>query len=252
MRARLQTIEGVAPIQDALEELFPDMEQGQLQQMSIVVGPEGSAAQQSESTRMWKFSSEDGWRLELMPDTATLVVGSEYRGVEEFSRRFEVVLRVLADTAHVRRCTRLGVRYLNLAQVPIGDPSAWRDWFRPELVGWVAAGILSADTTLVAAISQVQLAARPVGELSGPPVDIQAIVRHGYVPAGTVVPGLPPPPLEHPAYLLDLDLYVEASQALDPGELTAQFGILHGQIDRFFRWSLTPTSIGYFGLEERP
>jgi uncharacterized protein (TIGR04255 family) len=251
MRAKLQSIEGIAPVQEALESLFPDMEPAQVQQMAIVVGPAGPAAQKGESTRTWNFTTDDGWRLEVSPDTATLVVGSEYQGVEEFSRRFEAVLEVLAETAHVRRCTRLGLRYLNLAQAPTDDSRAWRQWFQPELIGWVGGGILGRDTTLIASITQAQLAARPIGELSGPPVDVQAIVRHGYVPSGTMVPGLPPPPLEHPAYLLDLDLYVEAPQILDPAELTAQFRILHGQIDRFFRWSLTSDGAKYFGLEER-
>jgi hypothetical protein len=41
-------------------------------------------------------------------------------------------------------------------------------------------------------LTQTQLAASPVGELAGPPVDIEAIVRHGYIPPATVVPRVLP------------------------------------------------------------
>jgi hypothetical protein len=77
---------------------------------------------------------------------------------------------------------------VDITEMPPGNDGAWREWFRPELVGWSGGSIVGEGTNVVTSITQTQLAARPVGELAGPPVDIQAIVRHGYIPANTMVP----------------------------------------------------------------
>jgi uncharacterized protein (TIGR04255 family) len=253
VRARLQSLKGIAPVQEQLDDLFPFMQQAQVQQLQLVIGPGAPASAAGESTQHWVFTDDAGSTLELAPDTATLAMDHRYQGVEDFSNRFRAVLEALAGPAGVRRCTRLGVRFLNVAVVPPGrDDTAWRDWFRPELVGWIGSNIFSPGTTLVASIMQTQLSASPVGDLSGPPVDVQGVVRHGYVPPGTLLPGVPPLPLERQGYLLDLDLFIDAPQRLDAADLSAQFGVLHQQIDRFFRWTLTPAGEEYFGLEELP
>jgi uncharacterized protein (TIGR04255 family) len=119
-------------------------------------------------------------------------------------------------------------------------------------LGWIGGDVLTGRSSLLASISQTHISARPVGELAGPPSDVEAIIRHGLVPPGSTVPGVPPIPVEHPAFLLDLDLFVTGSQPLESDELTAQFRTLHAQIDRFFRWTLTPDGDSYFGLEELP
>jgi uncharacterized protein (TIGR04255 family) len=98
-------------------------------------------------------------------------------------------------------------------------------------------------------ISQTQLAAQPVEELRGPPADVQAIIRHGVVPGNTILPGGVPPQIPRPAYVMDLDVYVEAAQPFDPEELSRQVTAFHGQIDRFFYWTLTDDGKTYFGCE---
>jgi uncharacterized protein (TIGR04255 family) len=64
-----------------------------------------------------------------------------------------------------------------------------------------------------------------------------------------MIPGVAPGPIENPAFLLDIDLFVEGHQPFDGEELARQVTLLHDQIDRFFRWSLTPAGEEYFGLE---
>jgi uncharacterized protein (TIGR04255 family) len=134
--------------------------------------------------------------------------------------------------------------------MPPGNDGAWREWFRPELTGWSGGSVVSNGTRVVTSITQTQLAAPPVGDLAGPPVDVQAIVRHGFIPANTMVPGVAPGPIESPAFLLDVDLFIEGHQPFDAEELPRQVAMLHDQIDRFFRWVLTGAGEQYFGLEE--
>ena len=249
VRSRLATLEGVAPVQERLDAAFPYMKRQQVQQVSLLVAPAGPAAAEAQIAQTWRFDDDAGWWLVLAPDSATLGVGPQYGEFAEFSERFRSVLWALAEGAGVSRGDRLGVRYLNIAEVPPGDDAAWHHWFKPELTGWSATDAIGDTTRLITSITQTQLAASPVGELSGPPVDIQAIVRHGLIPANTMVPGVLPAQPRSPAFLLDVDLFVDAPQPFDPDELSRQVTMLHDQIDRFFFWAVAPEGATYFGLE---
>lgn len=249
VRAKLNTLDGVAPIQDRLDEVFPYMNQQQVQQVSLLIGAAGPAAAESQTTQTWRFTDDSGWSVVIAPDSATQSAGPQYGEFSEFSDRFRTVLTALAEGAGVSRADRLGVRYLNIAEVPPGDDGAWRRWFRPELTGWSGSEAVGDTTRLITSITQTQLAAEPVGELSGPPVDVQAIVRHGFIPAGTMVPGVLPRQPQNPAYLLDIDLFIDGAQTFDVDELSRQVTMLHDQIDRFFFWALAPDGAAYFGRE---
>ena len=89
------------------------------------------------------------------------------------------------------------------------------------------------------------------GELSGPPAEIAGVIRHGYVPANTILPGVSRvSALQNGAFLLDVDIYVAATQPFDPEALVEQITMFHDQLDRFFHWTLTAAGELYFGLEE--
>ncbi len=246
--ARLQTLDGIAPVQEALTPLFPYMQQQQQQQLSLIVGPGSQPVSGGQITNSWLFTDDVGWSLTVAPDAATLEIGSQYGSFEEFELRFRAVLEALRQGAALQRCDRLGLRYVDVAQVPPGDEHAWRGWFRSELTGWSASALVSDSARVDTSITQTQLAASPTGHLAGPPVEIQAIVRHGYVPQSAVLPGVLPVPLERSAFLIDVDLFVDGHQAFEETELTRQIGLFHDQIDRFFRWCLLPAGEEYFGL----
>jgi uncharacterized protein (TIGR04255 family) len=249
VRAKLANLDGVAPIQERLDAVFPYMNQQQVQQVSLLIGAAGPAAAESQMAQSWRFTDDSGWSVVIAPDSATQSAGPQYGEFSEFSDRFRTVLTALADGAGVSRADRLGVRYLNIAEVPPGNDGAWRRWFRPELTGWSGSEAVGDTTRLITSITQTQLAAEPVGELSGPPVDVQAIVRHGFIPAGTMVPGVLPRQPQNPAYLLDIDLFIDGAQTFDVDELSRQVTMLHDQIDRFFFWAVAPDGAEYFGLE---
>jgi uncharacterized protein (TIGR04255 family) len=249
LRPRLQTLDGVVPLQERLLELFPYMNQEEIQQVSLLMGPGIQPASNTQSARTWRFTDDAGWALIVAADAATLSIGSEYEDFEEFRTRFAAAVAALHETTGLPRCERLGLRYVDIAQMPPGDDHAWRGWFRPELIGWSGGSIVEEGTRVVTSITQTQLAAPPVGDLVGVPYDIQGVVRHGYIPANTMIPGVAPGPIENPAFLLDIDLFVEGHQPFDGEELARQVTLLHDQIDRFFRWSLTPAGEQDFGLE---
>lgn len=248
-RAKLATMDGIAPVQEQLDPVFPYMRAQQVQQVALLVGPAGAAASGTPPAQIWHFDDGQGWAADLSPDTATLTVGPQYGEFSEFSDRFEAVVRALSEAAGVTLTDRLGIRYVNIAELPPGDDAAWRSWFRPELTGWPATDTVADGTQLVTTITQTQLTAPPTGELAGPEADIQAIVRHGLVPANTMVPGVLPTQPRGAAYLLDIDIFTEGPQPFIPEELSRQLTVLHGQIDRFFYWALANEGAAYFGRE---
>lgn len=244
--ASFETLAGVAPLQALLQETFPYMEQERFQEISFVVGPSGPEAGGSGESVSWKFTNDAGLLLTIGAGSASLTAGESYSGVEDFTAVFNQLLSAL-KAARVQRCDRIGVRYLSVAAGLPGDPSAWRRWFNPDLIGWVGSPVVPSESLLMA-ISQVQLSHPATGDLAGPPADIQAVVRHGAVPAGTSVPGLPPVTVPEASYLVDVDVYVAAAQRFDPDALTRQFTQFHSQIDRFFYWSLSDEGRTHFEL----
>jgi uncharacterized protein (TIGR04255 family) len=251
VRTQLQSVNGIAPIQKRLEDLFPYMVQEQVQQVSLLMGPTGPSAAESRSGNQWKFTDDLGWMLLVSVDTATLSVGPEYGHFGEFSTRFRRILDALGEDAGVARCDRLGLRYVDVAETPPGDEGAWREWFRPDITGWPATDIVSPTAKVITSITQTQLSVPPVGELSGPPAEIAGVIRHGYVPANTILPGVSRvSALQNGAFLLDVDIYVAATQPFDPEALVEQITMFHDQLDRFFHWTLTAAGELYFGLEE--
>jgi uncharacterized protein (TIGR04255 family) len=248
-RASLQTLDGVVNLQAALQDHFPYMEQQQVQQVSLLMGPGMPPAGNTQTERTWRFTDDAGWALVVAASAANLSIGPDYGDFEEFRTRFAAAISALHDTVALPRCDRLGLRYVDVAQMPPGEDQAWRDWFRPELVGWSGSSLVPESTRVLTSITQTQLAASPAGDLAGLPHDVQGIIRHGYVPPNTVVPGVAHDPVSNPAFLLDIDLFIEGHQPFDGDELGRQVTLLHDQIDRFFRWSLTPAGEQYFGLE---
>jgi uncharacterized protein (TIGR04255 family) len=242
--ARLATVEGIAPVQEGLRARYPYM--AQHQQMSFEFGDRVTPDLRGGFS--WELKDDAGWAVVIAPDSATLSVGSAYSGVEEFAERFEELVEVLVDVERVPRCDRLGVRYVSVAETAPGDEQAWRAWFRPDLIGWVGGEVLG-DTAVLSAINQVQLSTAASTRFEGAPA-VQALIRHGLVPAGSTIPGSPPITTVAVSYILDLDVSVEAPQAFAAGSLVGQFADLHGQIDGFFRWTLTPDGTAHFGLEE--
>lgn len=251
IQAPLATVEGIAPIQQLLKELFPYLKQQNVQQLSLTISPGAPLSAGAQAAQTWRFEDDAAWSLTIAPNSAALSTGPQYSEFREFSDRFSAVLNALSEGADVPRADRLGVRYVNIAEFPPGDPHAWRHWFRAELTGWSGTEVVGDTVNLITSLTQTQLAARPVGELAGPPVDVQAIVRHGVIPANTIVPGLTPLQPQRPAYLMDLDVFVEAPQPFDPAELSRQVMLFHDQIDRFFYWSMTESGAEYFGREVR-
>jgi uncharacterized protein (TIGR04255 family) len=250
--SQFHRLAGIELLQSALAELLPFVHREEVHDVSIAIDSEGEMASKFERMIVWAFDDEAGWTLRLSPGSAALSVGAAYRGVEDFAARLAKVLGALVETDQVRRCERLAIRYLNVVDLPPELDKGYAAWFHRELVGWVGSDLLAPEARLVSSLSQVQIIATPDSRSLGVAADIQAAIRSGLVPAGSEIPLAPGnvQRIEREAYVLDLELFIEANQPFHARTLVDQFLYLHAQVDGFFRWSLTDAGAAHFGLEE--
>ena len=249
--ARLESLAGIAPIQDQLQDFFPYMQQQSVQGLSVVMGPGGMTVPEASQSIVTQFTDDDGWTLSIASGSMTLSVGAAgYDGVDRFAERWLEVLRVLAQATGVRRADRLGVRYIDVVEIPPQDPSAWTRWFQPELVGWPRPDLLAEDANLLASITESRVSRDLTGPLDWASGAVQTVIRHGLVPAGTVIPASPPQTLQAKSFLLDLDLFFMVQQPWDSDAICDQYRALHAEIEKFFFWSLTSAGLEHLGFEE--
>ncbi|MFE2473811.1 TIGR04255 family protein [Streptomyces mirabilis] len=247
--ARLQTLAGVAPLQDALGEQFPYMNRNKIHQLSMMVGPAGPAASESNETWVNEFTNDDGWTLSVTESSASLSVsGGDYPGLQKIEEMFERVCVALVEAVRVSRCDRIGTRYMNVVRT---DSPGWSTWFKPQIVG-LADPALIAPERLVATITETRLRRPPTGSFAWA-VDkpVEGITRYGVVPAGSVIAGVPPRPLDSPSLVLDIDMFIAAPQKFVPKALAEQFNELHAEIEKIFFWAVTDAGKGQFELTVR-
>jgi len=246
--AKLQTFEGVAPLQDALLTDYPYMDKLAEAGFAFAVGQ--AAPVQSEQTTSWHFKDDDGRLLVVSSNAMTLSVGRQYSGFADFKQRFEGALAALITSLSPSKCLQVGIRFFNLVDDIGNDEGRWKSIFNSSIVGWPASQIIHGDTRLQSSVSQIQLASPPVNELAEFPGDVQAVIRHGIAPAASIAPGIPAIQLAERGFFLDIDTFVTGTQEFDAKEILKQFEAMHSQADRFFLWTLTDEGREYFGLKE--
>lgn len=245
--AKLQTFEGIAPLQEALLAEYPYMDKVIEAGLSVSFGQ--TAALQSEQITSWHFKDDDDRLLVVNSGVMTLSLGKQYEGFADFRGRFASALMALKGALSPSRCMQIGVRFFNLVNDVGDEEGLWKRIFNSSIVGWPASQIVHGDTRLQGSVSQIQLVSPPVNELADFPTDVQAVIRHGVAPTGSVVPGVPVYRFDDPGFFLDIDIFVPGSQNFDVNQILSQFEAMHSQADRFFRWTLTPEGEKYFGLE---
>src|SRR5690242_9715847 len=107
--AKLQTFEGIAPLQEALLTEYPYMDKVVEAGLSVAVGQ--TASLQSEQTTSWYFKDDDDRLLVDNSSVMTLSIGKQYQGFADFRGRFAVALMALKDVLSPSRCMQIGVRF---------------------------------------------------------------------------------------------------------------------------------------------
>lgn len=207
-------------IQEALAEEYPLF--GPEQAVNIVVTPQGVS--QTASGQILRFNDiERRWSVILANDAVSLET-RHYSNIQEFTVRFNEVLRLVAIHLKPRLQLRFGLRYVNEFRHRQGDRyEKWRLLLNPDLLG------ISGRNVLGGTVEQT------IGEVRTKRADGTLLLRHGFLDGTTIAPLAPKTPQSGPFYLLDLDYYLEAPLPFDPRQ-TERMRAYNDYIYRVFRW----------------
>ncbi len=243
--AAFATLPGIEPVQRALAQEFPNLQQGQLNQLQLTVNasPGGtSTSQQQTPMPIWVFGGgSSGYQAVISPSFAEISVGQAYKGRAQFS---DVLARVcdalLGSGLPLTTCESVVVRYINAA--PIGE--GWETWFRPEIGGWIASTGVHAKRKY--SMSQIALndAAVEVSE-TGLSLTTNAVIRHG------LVPGVGPdvlPADQGESFIIDCELTLPTPQPFVCDTILDVFRAYNHEIARFFDYALTDAGRQHFDL----
>lgn len=240
-----QSLEGIEGLRRAVLDLLPYLNQQVVQEVTLTVGPAGPAAPSAQSSTLWVFTDDAGWTLQVSVGSATLTVdGEHYRGVADFRQRLERVWTALRDHGQVRRCDRLGVRYLDLVELVDDD---WARWFRSEVVGLAAPSL--SGSSLGSTLTETRLQVDSAEVLGDADIQIHGVIRHGVIPAGSTLQGVPPRTIARQSFLFDMDVSVAAAERFDPVRLAQHFGSLHAELEKVFHFIITEDGRTHFGYE---
>lgn len=135
---------------------------------------------------------------------------------------------------------------MNLVELTEGSDE-WASWFRPDVVGLAHPGLTRPG--LIASLTETRLQQDVSVALLGAIDQIMGVIRHGVVPPGSVMQGVPPRPIERRTFLFDMDAYSQAQQPFEPERLADQYATLHNEIEKVFHWAVTDAGRARFGYE---
>ena len=195
------------------------------QAMSVVISLQGIG--QTPGTTLLRFTSIDSqWSVVLSSEFVSLET-RKYTQINEFSTRFENVLRIVATQFNPRHQLRFGLRYINELRHPNG--SSYKEWMHllnPDLLGLGARGVLGGKVE------------QTIGEVLTRRDDGYLLVRHGFLKGSTITPAPNRPAKTGQFYLLDLDYYDETPVKFDVETPIQQMFKYNNILFRVFRWSI--------------
>ena len=226
--ARLETLEGIAPLQDAIRESFPLLNEEIQVEVAFGPGEAGHDQPRRIDTRSHRFMTQDEtWSAVLTTNSLTLEAapGERYASYKSFRDHFESLWCSVLKELKPSQITRQGLRYVDHLEGE-RSPAEWCEWINPELLGPFAGDVLGSGLTSTLSVSTFQ---RDHGYL---------LFRHGITQAG---------PANAWGYLLDIDdvqdtpLSAESTQ-----EILDRFDVSHDSAYQLFRWSVSDKAIEEF------
>jgi len=222
----------LAGFQEALGENFPDVKHEA--QIAFNVSSQGIQSQQ-QGAQLLRFTTKDELTsVVLSPDALTLEI-RRFSTIEKLQAAFRKPLQALLENFKPPKLTRIGLRFVNEFRHPKGDSLAgWKALIRPEIIGLVGNEVLS--DWVHESLQQIVMG----GE------DHTTILRHGFLPGGSTVPG---PEIDQESqgsfYLLDLDSF--RLQESDPNVdlVLTKINEFNSELYRLFRWSMTDAMYEY-------
>jgi uncharacterized protein (TIGR04255 family) len=196
--------------------LYPKVEEAEGANR-IVMGI-GQGRPVTDTTRIngWTLSSaDDAWSLALLPGQMGLQTDS-YDGWDNFEQRFTVALNALAEVIGPSFEQRLGLRFVDVFGVAdVDSPTGWEPYITPPFLGALVAPVVGPQIQVTFQQALIDVGDGAVCNLRTGPM--------GAAPDGNV------------GFVVDCDLYREASRVFDPAVILSAVDTFREQADRLLQ-----------------
>jgi uncharacterized protein (TIGR04255 family) len=221
-------------VQKALREEYPFLNAETEVAITLSAGVDGPPT--AMPTRLWRFVSDDQvWRVTLASGFVTLETQA-YAGHEDFFARLLRVLTTVEELVSPPAAERIGVRYTQRLTEP-DDLARLAEFVRPEVLG--ASAVRDGDDSFSLCLTQSQTQCD----------DVTLSARWGLLAPNAGIDAVIPP-LEHPNWLMDIDVYDERRESFDPAVL-ADRALAHSRRQyQFFRWAVEPAFLLRYGADQ--
>lgn len=210
----------------ALQRLLGKESWPEIQGQQLLVGVIGPAGIGQQPPRLaWQISQPDRTKvISLNPDSVALESGS-YAGWADYAQTLTKLIAAVEEVISPDQVRRVGLRYVNQIALPEGHET-WDGLIPNEVLGLAAKDSLVAQDIW----ATEQRVALKVDD------EIQCIFRHGLF---TDTEG-------DRKYLLDYDIYREASRGFGAAEISRTTEALHERVWLLFRATVTENLFKYF------
>ncbi|MFY9137026.1 TIGR04255 family protein [Zwartia sp.] len=123
-----------AKLSKAALSLFPVSESQQVQAQELQFSATGVSASSREETQ-WIFNGKDREKTLVIAQQHMVFTTRSYRTYEEMADDFFSVLNVLQKIDPDLIASRMGLRYINIIDLPDGDPLDWDGYIEDSLLG---------------------------------------------------------------------------------------------------------------------
>ena len=230
---RIDSTEGVAPLQEQLRADYPLLEHTAGQQIQFDLG-QGTAGVRPIVTNLWRFSAADrSLAVVLTSDTVTFEI-HRYSGREDTLSRWANVISRVEDVFSPGLVLRRGVRYVN--RIHEDSLAQLSEWVSPNLVGVAQPEIREFVTQ---AMSEAFMTVE----------EGRTLLRWGILPPNSTIDPSLLTPVPTPSWILDIDVSSDEQETFSGVSLNAQFDAFSKRAYSLFCYALTPIGLTHFGSE---
>lgn len=128
-----------AKVSKAALSKFPIFESQKVQAQEFKFSGEGFSANSREVTQ-WTFHGKSREKSLIISPEAIVQTNKSYKSYEVFTGDFLHVLSALKEVQPDLPVSRIGIRYVNIIDLPSGDPLEWQDYINERMLGIIDLG----------------------------------------------------------------------------------------------------------------
>ena len=113
---------------------FPLSEPQKAQMQEITFSPT-TVQTKTEDSMQWAYHGRNREKTLTITPEMLLITNRKYTSFEEFNGDFVHVLSSLFEAQEDLSVARIGLRYVNILDIPEGDPLAWSEYINENMLG---------------------------------------------------------------------------------------------------------------------